>query len=39
MGFETLFLVHKTGKRMPCLHGQTFAGCKNMEHEVRNVRG
>ena len=35
---EGPFLSQKTGKRLPCLHGQTFAGRKNMEHEVRNVR-
>ncbi len=32
------FLMHQPGKHLPCLHEQIFAGCKNMEHEVRNVR-
>ena len=33
-----LFLQQKTGKRLPCLHEQTFAGRKNMECVARNVR-
>lgn len=33
-----VFLLQKTVKRLPCLHGQPFDGRKNMEREVRNVR-
>ena len=32
------FLVAQDRQGNGCLHTNSFAGCKNMEHEVRNVR-
>jgi hypothetical protein len=32
------FFVAQDRQANGCLHTNSFAGCKNMEHEVRNVR-